>query len=118
MPWMKVLRKPRLNRAVVRVAVDTAANFSRLLSLSDLFSLSDMVTPFSIGRLRPPGGLSILVAKRLGLYTSAKLTDGHLTEQRPPDAAHRPASSAARCRPSAAQRVRSVNGPQDSGRLQ
>src|SRR5262245_10454086 len=40
MPWMKVLRKPRLNRTVVRVAVDTAVNFSRL------FSLSDMATPF------------------------------------------------------------------------
>src|SRR5262245_57038742 len=82
MPWMKVLRKPRLNRAVVRVAVDTAANFSRLLSLSDLFSLGDMATPFSSGRLRPPGGLSILVAKRLGLYTSAESTQRHMTEQR------------------------------------
>src|ERR1700757_2286139 len=40
MPWMKVLRKPRLNRTVVRVAVDTAVNFSRL------FALSDMATPF------------------------------------------------------------------------
>jgi hypothetical protein len=40
MPWMKVLRKPRLNKTVVSVAVDTAANFARLLSLSD------MVIPF------------------------------------------------------------------------
>src|SRR5262249_13857203 len=36
MPWMKVLRKPRLNSTVVRVAVDTAVNFSRLFSLSDM----------------------------------------------------------------------------------
>src|SRR5262249_10691105 len=59
MPWMKVLRKPRLKRTVVRVAVDTAINFSRLLALSD------MVPPFGDplfpgGRLRPPAGLSIL----------------------------------------------------------
>jgi len=74
MPWMKVLRKPRLNSTVVRVAVDTAVNFSRLLSLSDLFSLGDMATPFSSGRLRPPDGLSILVAKRLDLYTSVEPT--------------------------------------------
>ena len=32
-----------------------------------------------------------------------------------PDAARRPTSGAGRCRPSAAPRVRSVNGPQDSG---
>jgi hypothetical protein len=76
MPWMKVLRKPRLNSTVVRVAVDTAVNFSRL------FSLSDMATAFSSGRLRPPGGLSILVAQRLGLYTSAEPTKRHVTEQR------------------------------------
>jgi hypothetical protein len=62
------LRKPRLNRTVVRVAVDTAVNFSRP------FSLSDMATPFvASGRLRPPGGLSILVDQRLGLYTTPKL---------------------------------------------
>src|SRR5262249_17024646 len=36
MPWMKVLRKPRLNSKVVSVAVDTAANFSRPLALSDM----------------------------------------------------------------------------------
>jgi len=61
---------------VVRVAVDTAVNFSRL------FSLSDMVTPFSSGRLRPPGGLSILVAQRLDLYRSVEPTQRHVTEQR------------------------------------
>jgi hypothetical protein len=36
MPWMNVLRKPRLNRTVVNVAVDTAANLVRLLSVSDM----------------------------------------------------------------------------------
>src|SRR5829696_187784 len=31
-PWMKVLRKPRLNRTVVSVAVETADNFSLVAS--------------------------------------------------------------------------------------
>jgi hypothetical protein len=35
----------------------------------------------------------------------------------PPDAAHRPASGAERCRPLAAPRVRSVNGPRAVERL-
>jgi hypothetical protein len=43
---------------------------------------------------------------------------GVVTTPQPPDAARRPASSAGRCRPSAAPRVRSVNGPQDSGQPQ
>jgi Protein of unknown function (DUF2459) len=39
----------------------------------------------------------------------------HVRLPQPPDTARRPASSAARCRPFAAPRVRSVNAPQDSG---
>src|SRR5215831_1391774 len=38
-----------------------------------------------------------------------------VTMPQPLDAARRPASSGGRCRPSAAPRVRSANGPQDSG---
>src|SRR5262249_58516177 len=78
MPWMKVLRKPRLNSTVVRVAVDTAVNLSRF------FSLSGMAAPFCQRRLRPCGGLSILFAQRVGLYTGAQPTERHVTGQRPP----------------------------------
>ena len=39
MPWMKVLRKPRLNRTVVKVAVDTVASFARARSLKDMLGL-------------------------------------------------------------------------------
>src|SRR5262249_59099622 len=76
MPWMKVLRKPRLNSTVVRVAVDTAVNLSRF------FSLSGMAAPFCQRRLRPCGGLSILVAPRVGLYTGAAPTGRHVAEER------------------------------------
>src|SRR5262249_3671342 len=47
MPWMKALRKPRLNRTAVRVAVDTAVNFSRV------FSLSYIALPFCDGPFAP-----------------------------------------------------------------
>jgi hypothetical protein len=36
MPWMKVLRNPRLNRTVVSVALDTAVNFARVFSLNGM----------------------------------------------------------------------------------
>src|ERR671936_697413 len=65
MPWMNVLRKPRLNRTVVRVAVDTALNLVRLLSLSD------MAIPFRRKRTMVSvrrDELSI-VDKSRGLYT-------------------------------------------------
>ena len=76
---MKVLRKPRLNRTVVRVAVDTAANFSRLLALSDM-ATPFWRSPFS-GRTFAPSR-RVVNSRRVDLYTSAKPRQRHLTEQR------------------------------------
>src|SRR5262249_61377550 len=77
MPWMKVLRKPRLNSTVVRVAVDTAVNLSRF------FSLSGMAAPFCQRRLRPCGGVSIFFAQRVGFFMGAQPTERHVSGGRP-----------------------------------
>ncbi len=53
MPWMKVLRKPRLNRTVVSVAVDTAASFARARSLKDMLGLSSAWMLFRCARFAP-----------------------------------------------------------------
>src|SRR5262245_32742292 len=52
MPWMNVLRKPRLNRTVVSVAVDTAASLVRAFSPSDMSALSWLWGPKLVNNRR------------------------------------------------------------------
>src|SRR5262249_42591898 len=68
MPWMKVLGKPRLNKTVVSVAVDTALNLARL------FSLSDMAAPGSKRTFAPSRRLVNCCHQGLGLYTGGERT--------------------------------------------
>jgi hypothetical protein len=47
---MKVLRKPRLNRTVVSVAVDISTSLLRVLSAIDMVPLSFAVDPSLVGQ--------------------------------------------------------------------
>src|SRR6185312_7146090 len=86
MPWIKVLRRPCLNRTVVSVAVDTTINLARAFSLSAMAAPlfpSDVCAPAApcqshgvnaqafarralLGdRIRPGAGLLVAAAERV-----------------------------------------------------
>src|SRR4029077_1562184 len=93
-PWMKVLRRPCLNRTVVSVAVDTTINLARAFSLSAMAALPfsrDVCAPAApcqshgvnaqafarralLGnRIRPRAGLLVAAAERVPI--SERLPD-------------------------------------------